>query len=41
MDYQIAAPWDHRLNHAERTIQTFKKHFIAVLYGADSSFPAK
>jgi hypothetical protein len=41
MDYQIAAPGNHRLNHAERAIQTFKNHFIAVLYGADSNFPAK
>jgi hypothetical protein len=41
MDYQITAPGDHQLNHAERAIQTFKNHFIAVLYGADSSFPAK
>jgi hypothetical protein len=41
MDYQIASPGDHRLNHAERAIQTFKNHFIAVLYGADSGFPAK
>jgi hypothetical protein len=29
------------MNHAEKAIQTFKNHFIAVLYGADSSFPAK
>jgi hypothetical protein len=41
MDYQIASPGDHRLNHAERAIQAFKNHFIAVLYGADSGFPAK
>jgi hypothetical protein len=41
MDYQIASPGDHRLNRAERAIQTFKNHFIAVLYGADSGFPAK
>jgi hypothetical protein len=41
MDYQIASPGDHRLNHAEGAIQTFKNHFIAVLYGADSGFPAK
>jgi hypothetical protein len=41
MEYQIASPGDHRLNHAERAIQTFKNHFIAVLYGADIGFPAK
>ena len=40
-DYQIASPGYHRLNHAERAVQTFKNHLIAVLYGADSGFPAK
>jgi hypothetical protein len=39
--YQIASPGDHRLNHAERAIQTFKNHFIVILYGTDSGFPAK
>jgi hypothetical protein len=39
IDYQIASPGDHRLNHAERAIQTFKNHFISILYGPDSSFP--
>jgi hypothetical protein len=29
----------HRRNAAERAIQTFKGHFIAVLAGVDSSFP--
>ena len=41
LDYQIASPGDHQLNHAERAIQTFRNHFIAILYGTDSSFPAK
>jgi hypothetical protein len=41
LKYQIASPGDHRLNHAERAIQTFKNHFIAILYGTDSGFPAK
>jgi hypothetical protein len=40
MDYQIASPGDHRLNFAERAIQTFKNHFIAVLHGCDPQFPA-
>jgi hypothetical protein len=40
IDYQIASPGDHRLNHAERAIQTFKNHFISTLYGTDSTFPA-
>ena len=41
LDYQIASPGDHRLNHAERVVQTSKNYFIAILYGTDSSFPAK
>jgi hypothetical protein len=41
LKYQIALPGDHRLNHAERAIQTFKNHFIAILYDTDSGFPAK
>jgi hypothetical protein len=38
--YQIAPPGDHWLNHAERAIQMSKNHFISILYGTDSSFPA-
>jgi hypothetical protein len=41
LDYQIASPGNHGLNHAERATQTFKNHFIAILFGTDSSFPAK
>ena len=40
MNYQIAAPGDHRLNFAERAIQTFKNHFVSVLHGCDPHFPA-
>ena len=40
MDFQIAAPGDHRLNFAERAIQTFKNHFVSVLHGCDPQFPA-
>ena len=40
MDYQIAAPGDHRLNFAERAIQTFKNHFVSALHGCDPKFPA-
>jgi hypothetical protein len=40
INYQIASPGDHRLNQAERAIQTSKNHFILILYGTDSSFPA-
>ena len=39
LDYQLAAPGDHRLNYAERAIQDFKSHFISILSGTDSSFP--
>eukprot|EP00536_Pseudo-nitzschia_multiseries_P019533 jgi/Psemu1/232750/e_gw1.5331.1.1 len=39
LDYQLASPGDHRLNHAERAIQTFKNHFIAGLNGVDDQFP--
>ena len=28
------------LDHVERAIQTFRNHFIAILYGTNSSFPA-
>lgn len=40
LTYQIASPGDHRLLPVERAIQTFKNHFISILYGADRSFPA-
>jgi hypothetical protein len=38
LQYQLASPHDHRLNPAERAIQTFKNHFIAYLNGTDSQF---
>ena len=37
--YQLVSPGDHRLNEAERAIQTFKAHFIAIRSGADPDFP--
>jgi len=37
--YQLASPHDHRLNPAERAIQTFKNHFIAYLQGCDKRRP--
>ena len=40
MDYEIAAPGDHRLLWAERSIQTVKNHIISILHGADPNFPA-
>ena len=36
---QLASPNDHRLNPAERSVQVFKNHFIAILAGCDSAFP--
>jgi hypothetical protein len=40
IDYQLASPHDHRLNPAERAIQTFKSHLISILHGCDNKFPA-
>ena len=31
MEYELVPPGNHRRNQAERAIQTFKAHFIAVL----------
>ena len=39
LDYEIVPPSNHRRNPAERAIQTFKAHFIAVLNGIDRDFP--
>jgi hypothetical protein len=39
MTYQLVPPHDHRRNQAEKTIQTFKDHFVSILCGTDSSFP--
>jgi hypothetical protein len=36
---QMVPPDTHRHNLAERAIQTFKSHFIAILAGVDSNFP--
>ena len=41
LDYQLATPGDHRLMPAERAIQTFKNHFIAVRSGMDPAFPER
>lgn len=40
LEYQLAAPYDHRRNPAERAIQSFKNHFISIRAGADPDFPA-
>ena len=39
MIYQLVPPHDHRRNKAEKAIQMFKDHFVAILCGADTSFP--
>lgn len=39
LDYQLAAPHDHRRNPAERAIQCYKNHYIAVMAGTDPDFP--
>ncbi len=39
MDFQLVPPHDHCRNLAKKAIQTFKDHFVAILCGADKSFP--
>ena len=39
MTYQLVPPDDHRRNIAEKAIQTWKDHFIAVISGTDAKFP--
>ena len=39
MSYELVPPGQHRRNHAERAIQTFKSHFISILAGVDDKFP--
>jgi hypothetical protein len=39
LQYQIASPGDHRLNDAERAVQTFKARFISHREGTDPMFP--
>eukprot|EP00804_Cyclotella_cryptica_P021230 CCRYP_001521-RA/>CCRYP_001521-RA protein AED:0.41 eAED:0.29 QI:0/-1/0/1/-1/1/1/0/216 len=40
MTYQLVPPGDHRRNIAEKAIQTWKDHFIAVISGTDAKFPS-
>ena len=37
---QLASPGDHRTNPADRAIQTFKNHFIAIISGTNPEFPS-
>ncbi len=39
MTHEIVPPDCHRRNMAERAIQTFKNHFVAILSGVDDRFP--
>ena len=39
MTYQLVPPDDHRHNIAERSIQTWKNHFVSVLRRSASTFP--
>jgi hypothetical protein len=39
--YQLVPPHIHRINNAERAVQTFKNHFIAGLCSVDPNFPLK
>ena len=39
ISYQLAPPYTHRRNAAERAIRTWKNHFIAALCTVDEKFP--
>ena len=39
LTYQLIPPDDHRCNVAEKAIQTWKDHFIAILSGKADKFP--
>lgn len=39
MEYELITPHVRRANIAEKAIQTFKGHFIAIMAGVDDSFP--
>ncbi len=38
MTYQLVPPHDHRRNQAEKAIQIFKDHLVAILCKADKEF---
>ena len=40
INYQLVSLGDHRDNPAERAIKTFKVHFISILSGTDTNYPA-
>ncbi len=39
MQYKLLPPGNYQCNQAERTIQTFKVHFILILAGINDKFP--
>ena len=39
IQYQLVPPHIHRRNAAERAVQTFKHHFLAILASCDPDFP--
>jgi hypothetical protein len=39
IQFELVPPGNHRHNQAERAIQNFKAHFIAILAGVDDKFP--
>ena len=39
MNFQLALPDDHRRNISEKSIQTWKEHFIGVMSGTATTFP--
>lgn len=41
VEYQLVPPHIHRCNAAERTIRTFKNHFVEGLYTCDPNFPSR
>jgi hypothetical protein len=41
IEFQLLAPYVHRQNTAERAIQTFKNHAIAMFFSTDKQFPIR
>ena len=39
MTYQLVPPDNHQRNRAEKAIQKWKDHFVAVLSGTEPTFP--
>ena len=39
LTYQLASLGDHRMNYAERAIQTYKNHFISAFQDTNPTFP--